>query len=528
MAMMEMSSPLAAISRPEGNWLQPTPAPLAAGFSFMPKSPFSPRLDVSQDSSFYDMDIPMTNSPTECLAADLSQNFHIDKTPTFPTPRRSLFSALDAATRPSVTTSPILSSPASDNMEMSPLPHKPAFARTKSKLKDISSGPESPCQMQRKPSNERKKILQPRRPSLQRSKAYTTNLVLKTAGMSKLAFAGQDEKKPFEFGSLSAKSPVMNLDDAFTLSPEGGRVGLKLNMDTVGKPRMPIFQDSSPTTCEGSPLAGANRRPGQRPPRKMPCRRTFSMFNNADEVVSPNKKAEAAFCAQSPSQVAARECQMLPCFTTEKDTLKRITRDTMVDVLDGKYSENYDNMKIIDCRFEYEFNGGHIAGAVNINTLEDVDNVLLSTASEDKLEAKKTLLIFHCEYSAHRAPRIANHLRARDRHLNMHRYPELYYPEIYILEGGYSGFFANHRERCEPQEYVGMDDSRHKVLCERELGKFRRNTKFGRAQSYTFGASIGSNNDSASLRRAPLGQASFGFNGLLGRPRGEAKRMVSY
>ncbi|KAF3911806.1 hypothetical protein AA313_de0207609 [Arthrobotrys entomopaga] len=528
MAMMEMSSPLAAISRPEGNWLQPTP--LGPGFSFNPKSPFSPRLDVSQDSSFFDIDMNMTTSPTECLAADLSQNFHIDKTPAFPTPRRSLFSALDATTRPFVTTPPLPSSPAcSDIMEMSPLPHKPTFAKKQTKLNQVSPIMESPCQIQRKPSNERKKLLQPRRPSLQRAKAYTTNMVLKTAGMSKLAFAGEDEEKPFQFGSKKS-SPVLNLDDMFTASPENVRVGLGVNLDSgMSKPRMPIFQDSdSPCGKDGSPLAAAGRRAAQRPPpRKMQCRRTFSMFNNVDEVISPKQKSEPKFCAQSPSQVASRESQMLPCFSTEKDTLKRISRETMIEVLDGKYAEQYDKLKIVDCRFEYEFEGGHIAGATNINTLEEVEKVLLSMGSEAKLEAKKTLLIFHCEYSAHRAPRIANHLRARDRHLNMHRYPALHYPEIYILEGGYSGFYANHKDRCEPQNYIGMDDSRHKVLCEREMGKFRRNTKFGRAQSYTFGANIASN-DSLSSRRAPLGHASFGLNGVLGRPRGENKRMASY
>ncbi|KAF3906610.1 hypothetical protein ABW20_dc0108940 [Dactylellina cionopaga] len=522
MAMVDMSSPLAAISRPEGNWLQPTP--LAPGFSFNPKSPFSPCLDVGQDSSFFDIDMTMTTSPTDCLAADLSQNFHIDKT-------RSLFSALGASTRPFVTTPPLPSSPAcSDIMEMSPLPHKPAFAKKQSKLSEVSPVLESPCQIQRKPSNERKKLLQPRRPSLQRAKAYSTNMVLKTAGMSKLAFTGEDEEKPFQFGSKKS-SPTMNLDEMFTASPENVRVGLGLNMNGgMSKPRMPVFQDTSnsPGATEGSPLAAASRRPVHRgPPRKMQCRRTFSMFNNVEEVVSPKSKSEATFCAQSPSQVAARESQMLPCFSTEKDTLKRISRETMVDVLDGKYSKKYDEMKIIDCRFEYEYDGGHIGGAVNINTLEDVENILLSMGMEVKPEASKTLLIFHCEYSAHRAPRIANHLRARDRHVNMHRYPQLFYPEIYILEGGYSGFYANHKERCEPQNYIEMDDSRHKVLCEREMGKFRRNTKFGRAQSYTFGASI-ANKDSLSSRRAPLGYASFGVNGVLGRPRGENKRMASY
>ncbi|KAF3167082.1 cell division cycle- protein [Orbilia oligospora] len=525
---MDFSSPLAAISRSEGNWLQPTP--LGPNFSFGPESPYTPRLDVSQDSSFFDLDMSMEASPTDCLAADLSQNFHIDKTPAFPTPRRSLFSSFDSA-RPFVTTPPLPSSPAcSDIMELSPLPHKPIFVKNRSKLSEVSPVMDSPCQMQRKPSNERKKLLQPRRPS-QRTRLFSQNIVLKSAGASKLSFTGEDDEKPFKLGNKKT-SPIMALDDMFTASPEVVRVGLGLGLnESLGKPRMPIFRDLK-SPADGSPLAGANRRTAavrDGPPRKIACRRSLSMYNKAEDVISPKQKLESKFCAESPSQVAARESQVLPCFGTEKDVLKRITRETMIQVLDGKYAEQYDELKIVDCRFEYEYEGGHIAGAININSTEQVDSILLSLRSESEAEAKKTLLIFHCEYSAHRAPRIAHQLRSRDRQINMHRYPTLFYPEVYILDGGYSGFFAEHKERCEPQNYVGMDDSRHKALCEREMGKFRKATKFGRAMSYTFGANVANaNNDSPSARRAPLGQASVGVNGVLARPRSDGKRHCSY
>ncbi|KAK6358674.1 cell division cycle- protein [Orbilia blumenaviensis] len=531
MATMDFSSPLAAISPPEGSWLQPTP--LRSSLTFDPQSPYTPRLDVSQDSSFFDLDMSLNGSPTDCLAADLSQNFHIDKTPAFPTPRRSLFSAFDGTTRPFVTTPPLPSSPAcSDIMELSPLPHKPIFTKKSSKLSVVSPDLDSPCQMQRKTSNERKKLLLPRRPSLQRNKAkaFAQSIVLKSAGASKLGFTGEDDKKPFQLGDKKM-SPILALDDMFTASPEVSRIGLGLNLNEgQGKPRMPIFRDLK-DSADGSPLAGANRRTAARdgPPRKMPCRRSLSMYNKAEDVISPKQKFEPKFCIKSPSQVAARESQVLPCFGTEKDVLKRITRETMIDVLDGKYTHQYDELKIVDCRFEYEYEGGHIAGAININNTDDVDKVLLSLRSETEAEAKKTLLIFHCEYSAHRAPRIAHQLRSRDRQVNMHRYPTLFYPEVYILDGGYSGFFAEHKDRCEPQNYIGMDDSRHKALCEREMGKFRKATKFGRTMSYTYGANpANANNDSPSARRAPLGQASFGVNGVIPRPRGDGKRHCSY
>jgi hypothetical protein len=71
----------------------------------------------------------------------------------------------------------------------------------------------------------------------------------------------------------------------------------------------------------------------------------------------------------------------------------------------------------------------------------------------------------------------------------MHLYPKLYYPEIYILQGGYSGFFQNHKGRCEPQNYVAMQDERHKAACAREMRNFGKNVKLSRTQSFTYGIS---------------------------------------
>ena len=36
--------------------------------------------------------------------------------------------------------------------------------------------------------------------------------------------------------------------------------------------------------------------------------------------------------------------------------------------MDGKYNSKLEKYVIIDCRFDYEYLGGHIPGAININT----------------------------------------------------------------------------------------------------------------------------------------------------------------
>ncbi len=54
-----------------------------------------------------------------------------------------------------------------------------------------------------------------------------------------------------------------------------------------------------------------------------------------------------------------------------------------------------------------------------------------------------------------------------DRQLNEHSYPNLYYPELYLLEGGYKNFYEQFKLYCCPQSYKPMlhvdhsEDLRH-------------------------------------------------------------------
>ena len=82
----------------------------------------------------------------------------------------------------------------------------------------------------------------------------------------------------------------------------------------------------------------------------------------------------------------------------------------------------------------------------------------------------------------------AKFLRHRDRACNAHQYPRLTYPEVYILDGGYSSFFADHKYRCYPQNYVEMGAQEHANACERGLGRIKQQrAKLSRAQTFAFG-----------------------------------------
>jgi len=82
-------------------------------------------------------------------------------------------------------------------------------------------------------------------------------------------------------------------------------------------------------------------------------------------------------------------------------------------------------------------------------------------------------LIFHCEFSSERGPKLCKHLRQWDRREHECSYPELYYPELYILEGGYKKFYQHYPELCEPCGYVPMRDRRFvsEMLHSLRIGK---------------------------------------------------------
>ncbi|KAI1788465.1 hypothetical protein LXA43DRAFT_974805 [Ganoderma leucocontextum] len=184
--------------------------------------------------------------------------------------------------------------------------------------------------------------------------------------------------------------------------------------------------------------------------------------------------------------------KVLPCNRVREDGLMRINPTTMNELLDGKYDSKLVRYIIIDCRFDYEYLGGHIPGAININNTARLEEFLLGMAA-DKPEpstsgdpSRKTILVFHCEFSVKRAPTFAKHLRSKDRAMNNHVYPRVHFPELYILEGGYSQYYSESGARCQPPHYVRMDDPHYAASRKEDLDQFRKG-KFGRTKSYAYG-----------------------------------------
>ena len=50
-------------------------------------------------------------------------------------------------------------------------------------------------------------------------------------------------------------------------------------------------------------------------------------------------------------------------------------------LLAGAYNDRIASYQVIDCRFDYEYTGGHIRGAVNVNTTGSLSSLLNPSAS---------------------------------------------------------------------------------------------------------------------------------------------------
>jgi rhodanese-related sulfurtransferase len=97
---------------------------------------------------------------------------------------------------------------------------------------------------------------------------------------------------------------------------------------------------------------------------------------------------------------------------------------------------------LLDCRFKYEYNAGHINGAIRVDSpLKMVDFFFNQIRGN-------LILVFYCEFSQKRGPSMASYFREYDRKLNLPQYPSLCYPNVFILKGGFKNIWQNNRSLC--------------------------------------------------------------------------------
>ena len=119
---------------------------------------------------------------------------------------------------------------------------------------------------------------------------------------------------------------------------------------------------------------------------------------------------------------------------------------------------------IFDCRYAYEFRGGHINKAIFCPSELGLQEFFFS---EVKIE--NAIIVFHCEFSSKRAPAMIDKFRNMDREHNIDKYPELWYPDVYLLNGGYKQFYETYPQFCSG--YVPMEKNKGQNLIQHNIVK---------------------------------------------------------
>ena len=237
---------------------------------------------------------------------------------------------------------------------------------------------------------------------------------------------------------------------------------------------------SSPGSS-GSSMLRSSITPGPERPARRPLKTAWRRHHSDSEAMIKS----AINRAESNDDLVGDYSRAHSLPTTEggkHQDLRYISPETLFQVVLGTVPQQQPNNAlfsnatnnadtqyvIIDCRYPYEYDGGHIAGALNLYTKDQVNDFLKEyhnnypvTNGNKKNQHPNTVLIFHCEFSSERGPKMARFLRSQDRILNAEKYPLLSFPEIYIAEGGYKDFYHQFPTCCTPQGYTPMLHENH-------------------------------------------------------------------
>lgn len=86
---------------------------------------------------------------------------------------------------------------------------------------------------------------------------------------------------------------------------------------------------------------------------------------------------------------------------------------------------------------------------MNIDNPEQLESTFLRDLGKlRQMMIARTILVFHCEFSQRRGPSLWKTLRELDRNINVEKYPKLFFPEMYVLEKGFSSFFERFPDLC--------------------------------------------------------------------------------
>lgn len=134
-------------------------------------------------------------------------------------------------------------------------------------------------------------------------------------------------------------------------------------------------------------------------------------------------------CEQSDRSVDTGDMSRSCALPLIKGNLKHpdlhtIDCHTLAKIIRGEMADKVASYRIFDARYEYEYSGGHIRGAENYGKWDEQAffkailpeqpvKEMPKPKSEETQEAKRDILIFHCEFSSVRGPALMKELRKR-------------------------------------------------------------------------------------------------------------------
>ncbi|ELP93111.1 dual specificity phosphatase ibp1, putative [Entamoeba invadens IP1] len=138
-----------------------------------------------------------------------------------------------------------------------------------------------------------------------------------------------------------------------------------------------------------------------------------------------------------------------PKISPRKQATETISPDQFKSLM-----EKNKNLIILDARFPFEYEQGHIINSINVwndTTLAQQMKPFDTWCSEEN-----RVVVVYCEFSKTRGPKIANLLQEMD-FIRMESLglSELNFPEVYLLEGGFKYFYENVNELCTGK-YISM------------------------------------------------------------------------
>ncbi|GMF00818.1 unnamed protein product [[Candida] boidinii] len=147
---------------------------------------------------------------------------------------------------------------------------------------------------------------------------------------------------------------------------------------------------------------------------------TVGFPQSVESEIQPIEPVQSSACTET-SMTGNSQLSSAPIKTTKSNScsLPSIDVDQFYEILRSFKNPNsstnvfnsyFDEVVVIDCRFEYEFEGGHIDNALNICSKKELEknmfhDEILEQDPVSYTSKNRKLIVFHCEFSSHRGPR---------------------------------------------------------------------------------------------------------------------------